>query len=193
MKRDFQMTARNQAHTQDNTPKVYLAGKIRKHCWRHQLVSGLRNHSWGDGPLHQNTFTYIGPFFIGCDHGCFHNKNSHGNVAIRGDTYCPGRGPNDEFDAPHLEVSTMCLGSLKKADLVFCYVDAADCYGTLVEIGYALAHDIPLVIAFAPSIATPADNQFWFACVKARWSIYGVHEYELSDYLEQAIRRFTWK
>jgi hypothetical protein len=191
MKRNFQMTAYNLTHTQGNKPNVYLAGKIRKHCWRHQLISGLRNHSWGDGPLQQNRFTYIGPFFIGCDHGCFHNKNSHGNVAIRGDNLCPGRDSNAEFDAPHLEVANLCLDALLKADLVFCYIDAADCYGTLVEIGYAIAIDVPLVVAFAPSIATSAGNDFWFACAKARWSIYGVHKYELSGYLDQAIQRYT--
>ena len=191
MKRDFQMPARTLKLTQSHKPKVYLAGKIRKHCWRHQLISGLRDHSWGDGPLQQNSFTYIGPFFIGCDHGCFHNKNSHGNVAIRGDNLCPGRGSNAEFDAPHLEVATLCLDALVKADLVFCYVEAADCFGTLVEIGYALAHDVPLVVTFAPSIATSADNDFWFSCVKARWTLYGVSEFQLTNYLDEAIRRYT--
>lgn len=191
MKRDFQTTARTQKLTQSLKPNVYLAGKIRKHCWRHQLISGLRDHSWGDGPLQQNSFNYIGPFFIGCDHGCFHNKNSHGNVAIRGDNLCPGRDLNAEFDAPHLEVATLCLEALDKADLVFCYVDAADCYGTLVEIGYALAHDVPLVVAFAPSIATSVDNDFWFSCVKARWTLYGVSEYQLKNYLDEALRRYT--
>ena len=191
MKRDLQTTARTLKLTQSLKPNVYLAGKIRKHCWRHQLISGLRDHSWGDGPLQQNSFNYIGPFFIGCDHGCFHNKNSHGNVAIRGDTLCPGRDLNAEFDAPHLEVATLCLEALVKADLVFCYVDASDCYGTLVEIGYALAHDVPLVVAFAQSIATSADNDFWFSCVKARWTLYGVSEYQLTNYLDEAIRRYT--
>ena len=191
MKRDFQMTARTLKLTQGQKPNVYLAGKIRKHCWRHQMISGLRDHSWGDGPLQQDGFIYIGPFFIGCDHGCFHNRNSHGNVAIRGDNLCPGRDSNAEFDAPHLEVATLCLEALVKADLIFCYVDTVDCYGTLVEIGYALAHDIPLVIAFAPYIATSADNDFWFSCVKARWTIYGVREYQLSNYLDEAIRRYT--
>ena len=191
MKRDFQMTARTLKLTQGHKPNVYLAGKIRKHCWRHQMISGLRDHSWGDGPLQQDEFIYVGPFFIGCDHGCFHNRNSHGNVAIRGDNLCPGRDSNAEFDAPHLEVASLCLEALVKADLIFCYVDTLDCYGTLVEIGYALAHDVPLVIAFAPSIATSANNDFWFSCVKARWTIYGVREFQLSNYLDQALRRYT--
>lgn len=191
MKTSIQHMPNQLGPTSSRTPNVYLAGKIRKHCWRHQLISGIRDHSWADGPLKQNSFTYIGPFFIGCDHGCFHNKNSHGNVAIRGDNLCPGRDSNAEFDSPHLEVATLCLEAIVKADLVFCYVDAADCYGTLVEIGYALAHDVPLVVAFAPSVATSADNDFWFSCVKARWTLYGVKEYQLTNYFDEAIRRYT--
>ena len=193
MKRNHQMTANDLTLKQSRCPNVYLAGKIRKHCWRHQLISSLRESVWRDGPLQQKNFFYIGPFFIGCDHGCFHNNNSHGNVAIRGANLCPGRDSNAEFDAPHLETATRCLEAIIKADLVFCYIDAADCYGTLVEIGYALAHDVPLVVAFAPSIASPADNDFWFACAKAQWRIYDVREHELPDYLDEAIRRYTWE
>jgi hypothetical protein len=33
------------------SPAVYLAGKIRQNCWRHQFVDGLRTHSWKDGVL----------------------------------------------------------------------------------------------------------------------------------------------
>ena len=62
----------------DRSLRVYLAGKISKNDWRHQLIAGLRNHSWEDGPLTQSGFTYVGPFFISCDHGGFHGPNTHG-------------------------------------------------------------------------------------------------------------------
>lgn len=172
------------------TPHVYLAGKIRKHCWRHGLVSGLRDHSWSDGVLPKVGFDYIGPFFVGCDHGCFHNKNSHGAVAIRGVNACPGRDIHADFDGPHVEVASLCLGAVTRADLLFCYIDSKDCYGTLVEIGYAIAHNVPVVIAFAPGIASVIDNDFWFACAKARWVIYDVSEHELPSCLMSAIRRY---
>jgi hypothetical protein len=32
-------------------PKVYLAGKIRKDCWRNLLLKGLRDHKWKNGSL----------------------------------------------------------------------------------------------------------------------------------------------
>jgi hypothetical protein len=171
-------------------PYIYLGGKIRKHCWRHRLVPELRGHSWSDGVLLRNDFAYVGPFFVGCDHGCFHNKNSHGAIAIRGDNACPGRDVHADFDCPHHEVAGLCLGAITKADLLFCYIDSKDCFGTLVEIGYALAQNVPVVIAFAPGIASAVDNDFWFACVKARWAIYDVSENEWPNYLKGAIRRF---
>ena len=172
------------------TPHIYLAGKIRKHCWRHGLVSGLRDHSWNDGVLQEVDFAYVGPFFVGCDHGCFHNKNSHGAVAIRGVNACPSRDVQAEFDGAHLEVANLCLGAVTKADMLFCYIDSKDCFGTLVEIGYALAHNVPVVIAFAQGVASEADNDFWFGCVKAQWIIYEAGEQELPSYLMRAIRRY---
>lgn len=172
-------------------PNIYLAGKIRKHCWRHRLVSGLRDHAWNDGELPQDNFVYVGPFFVGCDHGCFHNKNSHGAVAIRGDNACPGRDVHADFDCPHLEVANLCLSAVTRADLLFCYIDSKDCFGTLVEIGYAIAHNVPVVIAFAPGYASATDNDFWFASVKAGWVVYEVTERDLPCYLVAAIRRYS--
>lgn len=180
----------NHGGTVDRLPNVYLAGKIRKHCWRHSLVSGLRDHSWNDGALPQVDFVYVGPFFVGCDHGCFHNSSSHGTVAKRGVNVCAGRDVHAEFDSPHREVANLCLGAVAKADLLFCYIDSNDCYGTLVEIGYALEQNVSVVIAFAPGIASTVHNDFWFACVKARWAIYDVSEHELPSYLMSAIRRY---
>jgi nucleoside 2-deoxyribosyltransferase len=74
--------------------------------------------------------------------------------------------------------------------LLFCYIDSNDCFGTLVEVGYAFAQNVPVVIAFAPSIASAVRNDFWFACVKARWVIYDAPEQALPMYLNRAIWRY---
>lgn len=171
-------------------PAVYLAGKIGQTDWRHGLVPTLRGHVWADGPIDAGDFLYCGPYFVSCDHGCFHNNNSHGTVAIRGDNACPGRDVHADFDCPHLEVANLCLGAVTKADLLFCYIDSKDCFGTLIEIGYALAQNVPVVIAFTPGVASAVHNDFWFACVKARWVAYGVSEQELPSHLKRAIRRY---
>ena len=57
---------------------VYLAEKIDQTYWRHSLVPDLRNHPINGGPVHTKQFIYKGPFFISCDHGCFHGSNKHG-------------------------------------------------------------------------------------------------------------------
>jgi hypothetical protein len=172
-------------------PNIYLAGKIRHYCWRNSLVDGLHNQHWDDGVLPQALFNYVGPFFVSCDHGCFHNTNSHGAIARKADSLCPGRGELAEFDFPHHEIAALCLGAIDKANLVFCYIDSADCHGTLVEIGYAHARNIPVVITFAPGIATAQSNDFWFACAKALWVVFDVAERTLPGYLVKAIRRYT--
>src|SRR5262245_48320700 len=82
---------------------VYLAGKIRKNCWRHELVAGLReatseSSSCPSGDpvslpdewpvLHRAVLGehhYAGPYFQSCDHGCFHGPDSHGTAATEPD------------------------------------------------------------------------------------------------------------
>jgi hypothetical protein len=73
-------------------PTVYLAGKIGRNDWRHELVPELRGTVNGDcldpepvlfDPtlrIDCGDFVYVGPFFVSCDHGCFHGPASHGAV-----------------------------------------------------------------------------------------------------------------
>ncbi len=44
-------------------------------------------------------------------------------------------------------VVRLCLEALRRADLVFAWVDSLDCYGTVTEIGYARALGKPVVCA----------------------------------------------
>lgn len=159
-------------------PAVYLAGKIRKNCWRHSLVAGLRDHHWNFGPLKQDDFVYVGPFFVGCDHGCYHQVSSHGNGS--------GCTHNQESSQPC--VAELCRTAIRKADLLFCYLDSADCYGTIAEIERAHVYGVPAVIAFAPNIATAKLNDFWFVCTVAKQVHYGVNENQLSALLKASIK-----
>ena len=54
-------------------PKVYAAGKIHKNDWRPVRRGGELIDT-----VELEKYVYVGPFFIGCDHGCFHGDNSHG-------------------------------------------------------------------------------------------------------------------
>jgi hypothetical protein len=167
-------------------PRVYLAGKIRKNCWRHRLVSGLRAHHWSLGPLPQERFTYIGPFFVGCDHGCFHRPNSHGNRTGSGIALCPTQNANKR------EIARLCRESVGNADLVFCFIDSLDCFGTLAEIERAHTLGIRVVIAFAPGIASANDNDMWFVCTSANRVHYNVSECKLPALLKRTIKELAW-
>lgn len=171
------------------SPKIYLAGKIRKTCWRHKLIPELRGHSWDDGPLPHYSFEYVGPFFVSCDHGCMHTESSHGNLEPLALRLCPSRNPDAEFDYSRREVFDLCLKAICEADVVICYIDTLDCFGTLIEIGFAIAHRKTLVIAFAPGIASRAKNDFWFACEAAAHVSYEVKKSELPELVRTAIRR----
>jgi hypothetical protein len=166
---------------------MYFAGKIRKHCWRSSIVhvsndwSGecgygppddFRSQPW---PIQERAIFgehhYCGPYFISCDHGCFHGDDTHG---------CNANG--EWTDGNHRDggrvIVDQCLAAIEKADLVFAWIDEADCYGTVAELG------------FAASIATPIwiggprrFRDLWFAYhladrsyLQPRMSSYGASE-----------------
>jgi len=65
-------------------PRVYIAGKVAKLDFRHDLVPGLRDWRRENGSLECRDFIYVGPFFNSCDHGCMHGPGSHGVVGGHG-------------------------------------------------------------------------------------------------------------
>jgi hypothetical protein len=130
--------------------RVYLAGKVSHNCWRHRAVPELYGalgelNQWlcptalADADLARisrglefpvlegavfDHHDYVGPYFLGCDHGCwlsdhFHRPR-HGLSGLRREA-----------------IRSACLAAVNRADLVFAWVDREDCYGTLVELGYA--------------------------------------------------------
>jgi very-short-patch-repair endonuclease len=130
---------------------IYLAGKIAKHDWRHGVVAGLRSASsevandraWPNR-LPRAIFgahDYVGPFFIGCDHGCSHGESTHGNRDACGSLSLDrgeGHTRNDLSDT----VRRLCFERIRAADMFFAWLggdDAATAFGTFVEIGYAAA------------------------------------------------------
>ena len=120
-----------------HTPKLYLAGKIAPNDWRHSIVPALRGHTWADGPIVMPDYTYVGPFFVACDqHGC-------------------GPIPGCDADVTALQVIENNLSAIKSATLIFAYITANDCHGTMAEIGHALALGKRVVMAFAPERGGP--------------------------------------
>lgn len=143
--------------------KIYLAGKIGKGDWRHDIVDDLRsNETTPDHPwpiLHRHIFgvhDYTGPYFVACDHGGFHGRNRHGVGLGAWEDHgscCP-----IEFHTNRAGVTQRCIEGLCAADLIFCWIDRADAYGTLVEIG--IAHTLGKDIWIA---GPEALHDLWFA------------------------------
>ena len=165
-------------HDSENLPKVYLAGTIRAGCWRHNLIPELGNYHWSIGTLTQDKFIYIGPFFAGYDHAYYHSANTHGN----------GNGCSPDLDIERRIEARLCRQAVDKADLVYCYIDAAPCYGTIAEIERAHIQGTRVVIAFAPGLASPENNDLWFVCEGAYNVYYDVYEYQLKKLLNDALR-----
>lgn len=135
--------------------KVYLAGKIAKNDWRHDIVRTQQYGTWAlkmawphpaSSDSHERWpvlrdavfgHDYVGPYFIGDDHGCGHGGGTHGVGDLN--TSC--------FDAPsRSDVVQRCLHAIEAADLVFAWIDDLTAHGTLVEIGWAAARGKKVVI-----------------------------------------------
>jgi hypothetical protein len=155
--------------------KIYFAGKIGKNDWRHSLVPSLSGRRWEDGAIETTHFVYTGPFFVSCDHGCNHVANSHGAAA----GYFSGESPYTQ----HTVISNN-NASLEQADLVFAYITAVDCYGTLIEMGSAFRAGQQVVIAFAPRIPY---GDFWYGAQQARSVYHNVNESELPELLAKEL------
>lgn len=149
--------------------RVYLAGRIQSNDWRQTLVD-IRNSrleanlglEYGPDKWRATTElimkdgnVYVGPFFVGCDHSCYHGPCLHGAGAAK-DYDCFGQIP-----IRPQEVFQKALIGIAACDLFFAWAgpDFREAYGTLVEIGYAKALKKRVVIGAHPE----ASKDAWFA------------------------------
>lgn len=166
--------------------RVYLAGKISRDDWR-KHIDGYRPFSMdasdvadseNDRNIHMDDFEkhfgelpviskypYIqvtGPFFLSCDHGCYHGEQSHGvgavewkDIAGHGGTWSGCSG----YSFTREEVMQICLHQIHRSDMVFAFIDDPTCYGTLFEIGFAKKAGKTVVVMFSEQ--KMADDM-WF-------------------------------
>lgn len=159
--------------------KVYLAGKIEKNCWRHDIVPHLRGVSnllYDDSkyylspPTRWEMMEYFknielssisknlfisGPFFISNDHGSYHTKN---NLHALGSETKYLRYYINGSHSNHLSgenVKEICLHQISKSDYVFCWLDekGSNPFGTIYELGYAKSLNKKIVICFSSIFA----------------------------------------
>ena len=150
--------------------KVYLAGKIYPYDWRTKLLNTRGDSGYMSTDLtammRKFFFTHYGqsiskdlmitgPFFISCDHRCFHGPNTHG-VGTNTET-CDGGG----FDGglQEKDVVDICLTQISNSDIIFSYIDDITCYGTLAELGYARKKNKKIFIIFK---SVELANELWF-------------------------------
>lgn len=126
--------------------KVYLAGKIGKNDWRHDIVKGLRAafdctglddvSGCGGAPSTRKKWPilkaaifgewdYVGPYFESCDHGCAHASGTHGWMPSEIGT--PKHGLSFVADD--------CMQAVEQADVIFAWIDSLDAHGTYAELG----------------------------------------------------------
>lgn len=137
---------------QPTTPQrgVYFAGKISQSDWRHRLPFqgvSLRGFEQSLDPqeVHrlpvQGGHTYCGPYFFADDHGGGHGCKTHGSRDTSG-----GGSKSGSDDARGDFVVQKCLTHIRAAAVVFAWIDTLDCFGTLIELGYAHALGKPILV-----------------------------------------------
>ena len=147
---------------------IYLAGKISACDWRQELID-IRNNFCGNEKFliregyvldYNDDITIVGPFFLSCDHCCYHGDNSHG-VGLN--NYYEDGAPYDCYGEDDLftekEVYNICIEQIKKSDIVFAYIDESSCYGTLFELGYAASIGKDIIILYDYKFPS---NDMWF-------------------------------
>ena len=147
---------------------VYLAGKISSKDWRQELID-IRNNFYGNEKYkirnrmtldYNDNITITGPFFLSCDHSCYHGDNSHG-VGLSKRQY-DSYGERNIFSEK--EVNDICLSQIRKSDVIFAYINSNSCYGTLYELGYAKSLGKKIIILFESG---KLMKDMWFIYQKA--------------------------
>ena len=112
-------------------------------------------------------FTLVGPFFVGCDHGCSHGLGMHAVASCN-------EGMELDVRETRQRVMKVNLARIKGADFVFVHIDETDCFGTLVEIGYARGVSVPVHLHFGDKISAEERDAMWFAATAADYRHEGV-------------------
>jgi len=164
---------------------VYLAGKITDSNWRDDLVDG---YSYERGGVVADAYNSIscwqtvkealcvpdgrrlnltGPFWRPLD-----SDGGHGTIRNnRGEHCCGYLGHHGEFVMDTCLVP-MIRTAINFSDLVFAWIDSLDCYGTLIELGFA--HALEKCIAVASSERPKSKlgrNELWMVDSIADYSI----------------------
>lgn len=142
---------------------------------------------------------YTGPFFVdvygGHGYGWMENYEHGANIQ---QPFPHSQAEEEKRE----EVQRLCLDAIKRADLIFAWIDCIDCYGTIAEIGYAKAlgkhiwiagpipyHDLWFVYAMADTtiFACNGPNKSPDRIFRMLWNDHKKHSryYEFDSPIEQ--------
>lgn len=164
--------------------RTALRGVEYQDCGHGELLMALPNE-W---PILRGAVLgqhdYVGPFFMpgspaDDSHIIVHGDNLHGS-AITGDQFGVLTGAvapeqyrfavdnhraGSEFETLEARklVVRLCLQAITKADAVFVWMDSCTAYGTLVEIGFAIAQRKPIWWGEPIRPYDKIGEDFWFA------------------------------
>ena len=133
-------------------------------------------------------FVYTGPFFLGCDHGCFHGAGSHATINL---SYAQGEATSkmlQEVESSRGRVLGLLTGGILAADLLFAWFDPKDpgAYGTAWEVGFALGHNIPIATA-CPIWHEPEAPDWWIAWETGAESVASIHSADPAEAFRTAV------
>lgn len=174
--------------------RTYFAGNIAKNDWRHDIADDLRSEALAGDEANDWLYTgkehliatrsddvlYCGPYFVGCDHGCFHGPGQHGAWTTIPE---PHPGDGDKVRNIRKRVYAANIQRIYNCDVVFAYISKPDAEGTKYELGLATGFNKPVFLYYSPDLSHRFVDDCWFHQIGARdWAVADVHD---------AFERFT--
>jgi hypothetical protein len=130
--------------------RFYLAGKIGADNWRSTILQGqLAPFDPREGfPVSYRAvlgvLDYTGPYFVDMSHD-LQSVSEHG-VPSTGESSRHWDDMSDN-EITRMFVVQYCFEAIERSDVVFAWIDRADAYGTLVELGFAASKQKTIWIA----------------------------------------------
>lgn len=171
---------------------VFLSGKIdaKSGAWRNEILGFDSGDAcrwrrqvpdvpwaeeeapwepWGVRPgIVLGRHDYVGPFREDVAHGSRAYHLPPKAYGVFHEAVVGGQHGVPESDEACAQVVRRCQQAIRAADIVFAYINSADAYGTLVEIGYAVALGRFVGVLVQPDCGFDYSD-FWFAEYAAQW------------------------